>query len=126
VIRLESVLVQSPGGAIPESRYERSALNIVRDFGLEEPVLQHVVVLPSGRRVRIDLAWPRSWLGVEIDGHGYHSTRSERAHDAERDNELSLIGWNMLHFTTDQVFKQPGLVGNTIWRALQASRSPFL
>ena len=62
------------------------------------------------------------WLGVEIDGHGYHSTRSERAYDAERDNELSLVGWNMLHFTTDQVFKQPGLVGNTIWRALQTAK----
>ena len=119
--RLERVLEQSPDGAVPESRYERAALRIVRDFGLEEPVLQHVVLLPSGRKVRIDLAWPPSWLGVEIDGHGYHSTRSERAYDAERDNELSLIGWNMLHFTTDQVFKQPGLVGNTIWRALQAS-----
>ena len=123
--RLERVLEQSDG-VVPESRYERAALTIVRDFGLEEPVLQYVVTLPSGRRVRIDLAWPRSWLGVEIDGHGYHSTRSERAYDAERDNELSLVGWNMLHFTTDQVFKQPGLVGNTIWRALQSAKTPFL
>ena len=124
--RLERVLEQSSDGSVPESRYERAALAIVRDFGLEEPVLQHVVALPSGRKVRIDLAWPNWWLGVEIDGHGYHSTRSERAYDAERDNELSLIGWNMLHFTTDQVFKQAGLVGNTIWRAFQAAKSPFL
>ena len=125
--RLERVLEQSGDGSVPESRYERAALTIIRDFGLEDPVLQYVVVLASGRRVRIDLAWPRSWLGVEIDGHGYHSTRSERAYDAERDNELSLVGWNMLHFTTDQVFKQPGLVGNTIWRALQAgsAQAPF-
>lgn len=120
--RLERVLEQSPDGSVPESRYERAALTIVREFGLEEPILQHVVVLPSGRKVRIDLAWPPSWLGVEIDGHSYHSTRSERAYDAERNNELSLIGWNMLHFTTGQVFNQPGLVGNTIWRALQAAR----
>lgn len=122
--RLERVL-ESSDGSVPESRYERAALTVIRDFGLEEPVLQHVVVLPSGRKVRIDLAWPQWWLGVEIDGHGYHSTRSERAYDAERDNELSLIGWNMLHFTTDQVFKQPGLVGNTIWRALQTAKSQF-
>ena len=73
--------------------------------------------------MRIDLAWPVWWLGVEIDGHGYHATRSERAYDAERDNELSLIGWNMLHFTTGQVFQHPGLVGNTIWRALQTAKS---
>ena len=53
------------------------------------------------------------------------TTRSERAYDAERNNELSLMGWNMLHFTTDQVFKQPGLVGNTIWRALQTAKAPF-
>ena len=124
VRRLERVLEQAPsGGSIPESTYERAALTIVRDFGLEEPVLQHVVILPSGRKVRIDLAWPVWWLGVEIDGHGYHATRSERAYDAERDNELSLMGWNMLHFTTDQVFKHPGLVGNTMWRALQTAKS---
>jgi very-short-patch-repair endonuclease len=129
---LKRALEQSSDGAVPESRYERAALTIVRDFGLEEPILQYVVVLPSGRKVRIDLAWPPFWLGVEIDGHGYHSTRSERAYDAERDNELSLVGWNMLHFTTGQVFKQPGLVGNTIWRALQTAKAksdvpdPFL
>ena len=129
---LKRALEQSSDGAIPESRYERAALTIVRDFGLEEPILQYLVVLPSGRKVRIDLAWPPFWLGVEIDGHGYHSTRSERAYDAERDNELSLVGWNMLHFTTGQVFKQPGLVGNTIWRPLQAAKAktetpnPFL
>ena len=121
---LERVLIASDNGVVPESRYERAALTIVRDFGLEEPVLQRQVRLPSGRRVRIDLAWPSWWLGVEIDGHGYHSTRSERAHDAERDNELALIGWKMLHFTTDQVFRQPGLVGNTIWRALAAAQDP--
>jgi very-short-patch-repair endonuclease len=123
VRRLERVL-EASGGVTPESRYERLTLTIVRDFGLEEPVLQHEVVLASGRKVRIDIAWPRWWLGVEIDGHGYHATRSERAHDAERDNELSLVGWNMLHFTTDQVFRQPGLVGNTIWRALQRAANP--
>lgn len=120
---LERALNSLPVGGLPESPYERYALEIVRDFGLPEPVLQYEVVLPSGRVVRIDLAWPVWLLGTEIDGHGYHSTRSERAYDADRNNELTLVGWNMLHFTTDQIFKTPGLVGNTIWRALQAAQA---
>lgn len=126
---LEWALSSLPAGGVPTSPYERYALEIVRDFGLPEPVLQYEVVLPSGRIVRIDMAWPQWWLGTEIDGHGYHSTRSERAYDADRNNELTLVGWNMLHFTTDQIFKTPGLVGNTIWRALQAAQArsnPFL
>ena len=50
VRRLERVLEQAPtGGSIPESTYERAALTIVRDFGLEEPVLQHVVARRAGR-----------------------------------------------------------------------------
>ena len=120
---LERALLSLPVGGLPESPYERYALEIVRDFGLPEPVLQYVVVLPSGRTVRIDLAWPQWWLGAEIEGHGYHSTRSERAYDADRSNELTLIGWNLLHFTTDQIYRAPGEVGNTIWRAIQAAEA---
>jgi hypothetical protein len=120
---LERALCSLPVGGLPESPYERYALEIVREFGLPEPVLQYEVLLPSGRVVRIDLAWPRWWVGAEIDGHGYHSTRNERAYDADRNNELTLIGWNLLRFTTDQIFRAPGQVGNTIWRALQAAEA---
>lgn len=120
---LEWALEATPEGVVPESRYERAALEIIRDFGLEEPVLQHEVQLPSGRRVRIDLAWPRWLIGAEVDGHGYHSTRGERAYDAERGNELALIGWNILRFTTGQIYNEPGLVGHTLWRALQAAQT---
>lgn len=120
---LERALVSLPVGALPESPYERYALEIVRDFGLLEPVLQYEVLLPSGRTIRIDFAWPKWWLGAEVDGHGYHSTRTERAYDADRNNEVTLLGWNLLHFTTDQIYRSPGLVGNTIWRALQAAEN---
>jgi len=120
---LERALVSLPVGGLPESPYERYALEIVRDFGLPEPVLQYEVLLPSGRTIRIDLAWPKWWLGAEIDGHGYHATRSERAYDADRNNELTLIGWNLLRFTTDQIYRAPDQVGHTIWRALQAAEA---
>ena len=123
---LESALTSLPVGALPESPYERYTLEIVRDFGLPEPVLQYEVLLPSGRTIRIDLAWPQWWVGAEVDGHGYHSTRNERAYDADRNNEMTLLGWNLLHFTTDQIFRSPGLVGNTIWRALEAAQARFL
>ncbi|HKX75703.1 MAG TPA: DUF559 domain-containing protein [Acidimicrobiia bacterium] len=123
VKRLERALISLPKSGAVESPYERVALEIARDFGLPEPVMQYELVLPSGRRVRIDLAWPDWLLGAEIDGHGYHATRSERAYDAERNNEITLVGWQLLRFTTDQIFRNPGWVGNTLWRALQAAQS---
>ncbi len=120
---LERSLLALPASGRIESPYERSVLEIAREFGLPEPALQYQLVLPSGRVVRIDLAWPPWMLGAEVDGHGYHSTRSERAYDAERNNEITLVGWQLLRFTTDQIFRQPGWVGNVLWRALQAAQS---
>jgi hypothetical protein len=60
--------------------------------GLPRPVSQHEVVLPGGRRVRLDLAWPRPRpglrpVGLEYDGEVH---RSITAHGRDLDRHAAL------------------------------------
>jgi len=50
---------------------------------------------------RVDFAWPDRQLAIEIDGHQWHSTRTQRAKDAKRENAIKVAGWQVLRFTTD-------------------------
>jgi hypothetical protein len=45
------------GGIVPGSPAEARLIRLLSDWGLPAPVLQYEVVLPTGRRAFIDLAW---------------------------------------------------------------------
>ncbi|HYO12984.1 MAG TPA: endonuclease domain-containing protein [Thermoanaerobaculia bacterium] len=45
-------------------------------------------------------------LIVEVDG-GVHQDPSQAAHDVNRDANLAALGYTVLRFTNDQVFKDP-------------------
>lgn len=122
VRRLEATLERPHLGAV-ESRYERIVLEMLLDAGLD-PVPQYEIFDDHGRIVaRVDLAFPSARVAIEVDGHTYHSTRPQRARDADRQNRLELLGWVVLRFTTDQVYaRDPSIV-----RSVLASLSrPFL
>ena len=52
---------------------------------------------------RIDFAFPAAGLGVEIDGHNFHSSREQRRGDAQRDRALLMDGWSMMRFTGTEI-----------------------
>lgn len=72
------------------------------DAGVEL-VRQHPLRLPSGRSVRVDLAIPELKLAVEVDHPMWHASPEALQRDHSRDNELSLLAWEHLRFTTDDV-----------------------
>ncbi|MGH8935347.1 MAG: DUF559 domain-containing protein [Acidimicrobiia bacterium] len=116
------LLSDRDAGPVPESRYEREFLGILQHSGLPTPQLQHEI-REHGRFIgRVDAAWPNLRLAVEIDGHRFHATREERAHDARRENDIKLAGWQVLRFTTDQVFGERPEVVRVVTAAL-ATRS---
>lgn len=85
--------------SLPESRLRVGLLR----RGLPRPVVQHPVVLPNGRRVRLDLAWPRPRPGrrpvaLEYDG-AEHRKPVRHGLDLERDAGLDDLGWDVLHVT---------------------------
>jgi len=67
--------------------------------GLPRPVQQHKLRV-NGRTIRIDLAYPELRIAIEYDGWEYHSTRGAFDRDRARANELELLGWTVLRFTS--------------------------
>ena len=67
--------------AVPHSVLERAFLRLVDAANLPPPVCQHAVRLGNGRIAYIDAAYVDLTLGFELDGHGTHATRAQRAAD---------------------------------------------
>ena len=84
-----------PGDSEPEAALARALVAA----GLPEPVRQHRIVTPSGT-FRVDLAYPDLMIAIEYDGWRFHSSRSSFDRDRSRGNELELLGWTLLRFTS--------------------------
>lgn len=75
--------------------------------GVPRPVSQHPVVLPNGRTVRLDLAWPRPRpgmrpVGLEYDGE-VHRSAAAHGKDLDRHAALDDLGWDIVHVTGRQL-----------------------
>lgn len=57
----------------------------------------------AGTRYHLDFAMSEHKIGIEIDGHEWHSTRQQRQHDSQRDRILMGLGWRVLRFTASEV-----------------------
>ena len=100
--RQQLVTTESP----LELRFEQ----ILRDAKLPPPVRQFPVI-ENGRLVaRLDFAYPEAKIAIEIDGYAYHSGRKSWFQDRERRNKIVLLGWRPVHFTSESIDHDPGLV----------------
>ena len=115
---LAGILEERGVGQVTESPYEREFLYLMESLPVPPPEAQYEVRAGDRFVARIDAAWPDERVAVEIDGHRFHATRTQRASDARRQNELELLGWKVLRFTTDQVHAEPILVAQTVLAAL--------
>ena len=106
VTALEALLQRDDRGARPGSRYERRLERALIEAGLPPPERQFVV-RDRGRVLgKVDLAYPDHKLAIEIDGHGSHSTRAQRRHDAARRRRIERRGWQVMTFTGDEVWEE--------------------
>jgi len=69
-------------------------------------------------RYRMDFAYPNLGLGIELEGYAFHSGKTAWASDLRRRNELVGLGWNILHFTWDDVVHAPETVTNELRKYL--------
>ncbi len=86
-----------------DSDLEADFLTLCRRAALPEPERQVPVVLPSGRRVRLDFAWSSHGLVVEVDGRAGHLTPAAFEADRARDAELIALGHRVVRFSHAQV-----------------------
>ena len=98
VIR-EVLALRLPGHDAGDSDLEVRALRVLHRAGLGLPAQQHRVKI-GGRTIRIDLAFPEQRIAIELDGWDAHGVRSAFDADRARANELVILGWRVVRFTS--------------------------
>lgn len=87
---------------------EQLALEI-RAYELPQPIAEHRFAKHLKRRWRFDLCWPGLMLAVEVDGGTWTGGRHVRGKgyeaDCEKHNTAALMGWCVLRFTSDMVYR---------------------
>ncbi len=85
---------------VPDSRWNRQVADAFFDAGLPEPRLEFEVRRGDGSFVaRVDLAYPRHRVAIELDSVRWHHNQKSFEADPRRKNALLLEGWRVLTFT---------------------------
>lgn len=97
---MREILEHRASGYEPgESEPEKRIADLLVRAGLPKPTLQHPVVV-GGRRYRIDLCYPDAMIAIEYDGWDFHRGRQAFDKDRARANDLVVLGFQVLRFTS--------------------------
>ena len=55
----------------------------------------------------VDIAFPAEKIAIEVDGWAFHVDRATFQRDRERQNHISLNGWQVLRFTWLDLTEHP-------------------
>lgn len=102
---------------VPDEVVELRCADLLRDAGLPAPRHQFEVARRNGKKARFDLAYPEYRIGIETDGQ-IHGEEEVRQHDNHRRNDVQLRGWQVFHFTWEDVTYRPHYVVATVREAL--------
>jgi len=97
-------------GRLPDSWFERLVHRILLDTQIPRPIMQHEVAVSSGKRYRIDMAWPDLAVGLECHSRRYHFGPLKEAADHRRDLDLAAAGWEILYMTWEHRRDPPAFV----------------
>ena len=111
-----------PAPTTRESAGEAAFAAALRLHGrdLPEPVREFLFV--PGRKLRADFAWPAAKLLAEIDGGAYAPGGGRHAGEADKEkaNLAACLGYRVLHFSPQQVERDPTGCVALVRRALDA------
>jgi very-short-patch-repair endonuclease len=107
---------------VPRSVLERRMRRLLTRSGLPEPIARFGVRVSPTLVYELDFAYVAAKLCLEVDGHGSHATRGDRAADNVRANNLGNAGWTLRRFTYEQVMYHPSSVAAIVRAALRSSR----
>ncbi|MEW2143951.1 DUF559 domain-containing protein [Micromonospora vinacea] len=97
-----------------ECRQESQLRLVLLDGGLPAPEPQIWVPDSNGIPLyRLDLGYRRHRVGVEYDGSS-HLDRVRLRHDRARMNWLAANGWQMRHFTDQDLYRRPAHIIRTL------------
>lgn len=102
-----------------DSAAERRAIALLRAAGIPGWVLGHPF-----ERWRIDIAFVRERVAVEIDGWAWHMDVDRFRSDRHKGNALVRARWDLLRFTWHDLTNRPDYVIGEIRVALRAAGRP--
>jgi hypothetical protein len=100
----------------------QSALESISRFhfmagGLPEPLLQVPFYDDEGLIGYADFAWAGLKVIGEADGLGKYASREDLIAEKRREDRLRALGWIVVRWTWEEVFRSPGAVIERIWHA---------
>ena len=117
---LERVLDALPEEiSFAESGLEILFLEVCEANGIEPPVAQ-LPVRVFGRNFRLDFAWVKQRVFVEVDGAAFHSSPTQIANDGSRQNLLVQAGWAPLRFTYADLTERPAFCARSLQAVLRS------
>lgn len=98
----QAIDAYSENGRPAASPLEARCARLLAGSPLPPPERQHEVVA-AGRRRRLDFAWPRARVALEVDGYRWHSSRRAWESDRARIRDLRREGWTVVQATHDDL-----------------------
>lgn len=123
---LRAVVRASLPSAGIESRLELDLVRLIESCPVPQPVLQYEIVLPDGRRLRLDTAWPELRIAAEADGRRWHSTRREFERDLLRSRAITAAGWRHFRYGWADVHQRAADVRDELTAVVLAATAPAL
>ncbi len=90
---LERALVQQRPA---QSGLERELIQALEHAGLPAATRQYPLVLRSGEKIHLDIAWPTIRLGVEPGASWWHGGDDGQRRDQTRDRACGELGWHVI------------------------------
>jgi very-short-patch-repair endonuclease len=106
------------GRRVPDTEFARLFLRLIEARGLPQPESE-VRVTVGGRRYRLDCAYVRQRIAIELDGRD-HLRPEVYDGDRVRDNQLELDRWLVLRYTWRRFTTRPDEIVDEIRAALTA------
>lgn len=110
----------APGYVPPASVLEADFRDLCDRFGLDQGVRQ-VNAGGSAWIGRVDVAYPRQKLLVELDSRRWHNTSSAFESDRQRSNALVLAGWRVVRITWRMIHDDPAGVARLLASLLSSA-----
>ena len=82
-----------------QSDLESRVLDEMRRQSLPDPVTQFGLILPRGREIHLDFAWPDRLVAVEVDHPAWHAGAYNTHRDKNRDRLAATLGWLTVRLT---------------------------
>jgi len=108
---------------ITDSDFELLVIALLREHGLPEPVVHHVLRAADGAFIaEVDLSYPHLKIAIELDGK-VHQTDEAFERDRPRQNRIALEGWTILRFTWALFRDHPEEIVREVRAAIAAAQA---